>query len=444
MNDNMISETINARNWDLLLDAIEKERVVPIIGNEFFYIEDKSSQSNIRVDDDLIAKLAERFDIQNTDVDFTLISDTIDDENLKNRRTRFIGNQTDIYFEIDNILRNSRIKCQSEIIDFLSINKFPLILTTSYISGLEPELQAIYGDIDVRVYDKSARSDIGNALSTTKPTLFYLFGRANRIKKTFMVTEDDLLDYLHLWHNVETRPLKISDYLKDKFLLVLGCNYPNWLFRFFWHSIRNFTISPNSYEMQGVVALDDIESDNELTKFLSRIQTQVFENGNRFISEFMQRWNSRDTKGGLQPDSSNIDDTDIFISYAKEDVNIVRNIAERLRNLGAEVWLDENKLEWSDMYETIIEEKITKAKRFIPIISQTTTKPGRRFYRREWAMAIREMDYRYGMPFFAPIVIDDSDINSTLIPEPFRKAHIISISDKDFEQEMKKLIRSFR
>ena len=439
-----LADTINARNWDLLLDAIEKERVVPIIGNEFLYVEDKSTQSNMRVDDYLLAKLAERFDIQNTDVDFTLISDTIDDENLKIRRTRFIGNQTDIYFEIDNILRNTRIKCKSEILDFLSINKFPLILSTSYVSGLETELQALFGDVDIKVYDKSARSDISCIPSTTKPTLFYLFGRSNRIKKTFMVTEDDLLDYLHLWHNVETRPLRISDYLKDKFLLVLGCNYPNWLFRFFWHSIRNFTLSPNSYEMQGVVALESVESDNELTKFLSRIQTQVFENSNRFIDEFMQRWNSCNTKDSIKNESSNIDDTDIFISYAKEDVDIVRNIAERLRNLGADVWLDENKLEWSDMYESIIEEKITKAKRFIPIISQTTTKPGRRFFRREWAMAIREMDYRYGMPFFAPIVIDDSDINSSLIPEPFRKTHIISISDNDFELEMKKLIRSFR
>ena len=439
-----ISETINARNWDLLLDAIEKGRVVPIIGNEFFYVEDKDTQKNVSVDKYLLMKLADRFKIQNKDVDFTLISDTIDDENLKNRRTRFIGNQTDIYFEIDSILRNTRAKCKSEIIDFLSINKFPLILTTSYISGLESELQALFGDVEIRVYDKSARSDISFIPSTTKPTLFYLFGRANRIKKTFMVTEDDLLDYLHLWHNVETRPPKISDYLKDKFLLVLGCNYPNWLFRFFWHSIRNFTLSPNSYEMQGVVALDSIGADNELTKFLSRIQTQVFENSNRFLNEFMQRWGKRDAKGNVKKESSNIDDTDIFISYAKEDVDIVSNIAERLRNLGAEVWLDENKLEWSDMYESIIEEKITKAKRFVPIISQTTTKPGRRFFRKEWAMAIREMDYRYGMPFFAPIVIDESDINSTLIPEPFRKAHIISISDENFEQEMKKLIRSFR
>ena len=437
------TETINARNWDLLLDAIEKERVVPIIGNEFFYVEDKDTQTSVSVDEYLLKILADRFNTRNKDVDFTIISDTIDDENLKNRRTRFIGNQTDIYFEIDNILRNTRIKCKSEIIDFLSISKFPLILSTSYVSGLESELQALFGDVDIKVYDKSARSDISNIPSTTKPTLFYLFGRSNRIKKTFMVTEDDLLDYLHLWHNVETRPLKISDYLKDKFLLVLGCNYPNWLFRFFWHSIRNFTLSPNSYEMQGVVALDNIESDYELTKFLSRIQTQVFENSNRFIGEFMQRWNSRDTKNKIINESSN-DDTDIFISYAKEDVDIVRNIAERLRNLGAEVWLDESKLEWSDMYESIIEEKITKAKRFIPIISHTTTKPGRRFFRREWAMAIREMDYRCGMPFFAPIVIDDSDINSSLIPEPFRKTHIISISNNELELEMKKLIRSFR
>ena len=31
-----INETINARKCDLLLDAIDKERVVLVIGNKFF------------------------------------------------------------------------------------------------------------------------------------------------------------------------------------------------------------------------------------------------------------------------------------------------------------------------------------------------------------------------------------------------------------------------
>ncbi len=59
-------------------------------------------------------------------------------------------------------------------------------------------------------------------------------------------------------------------------------------------------------------------------------------------------------------------------------------------------------------------------------------------------MALREMDYRLGSPYFAPIVIDSTDVNSNQIPESFRKAHIISINDENLEVEMKKLIRSFR
>ena len=58
-----INETINARNWDLLFDAIEKERVVPIIGNEFYYVEDKDSQTTMSIDKYLLNKLAERFSI---------------------------------------------------------------------------------------------------------------------------------------------------------------------------------------------------------------------------------------------------------------------------------------------------------------------------------------------------------------------------------------------
>lgn len=435
-------DAINARNWDLLFDAIDKERVVPIIGGEFYYTEDEDCQAN--VGDVVLCELKERFNCQEHDADFTMLSDIIEEENFKNRHSRFIGNQTDIYFEIENILQNKKVKCKPEIVDFLSIKRFPLILTTSCFSGLETELRSHFDDVDIKVYNKSARSDIGMGLSSKNPTIYYLFGKVNRIKKSFMVTEDDLLDYLHLWHNMETRPNRLGDYLKDKFLLVLGCNYPNWLFRFFWHSIRNFILVPNTYEMQGVVALDNVDADKELTKFLSRIQTQIFENSMSFIDEFMHRWNCRktDEKG---EDGKLIDDnTDIFISYAREDAEVVRDIADQMRKLGAEVWLDENKLEWSDLYESIIQEKITKAKRFVPIISHTTMQQGRRFFRREWAMAIREMDFRFGMPYFAPIVIDDSDINSSLIPEPFRKTHIISTADTDFEIEMKKLIRSFR
>jgi hypothetical protein len=48
------------------------------------------------------------------------------------------------------------------------------------------------------------------------------------------------------------------------------------------------------------------------------------------------------------------------------------------------------------------------------------------------------------MPYFAPVVIDDSDINCEQIPKPFREAHSIKSDTEDFETQLKKLIRSIR
>ncbi len=428
----------------MLMDAIDKERVVPIIGDSFYYVVDEEGRK-LSVDTFLLKQLAVRFNLKSENIDINSILDVIEEENFKNRR--YFGQLTDIYYEICKILSDIEIHCSSEIKNFLSITKFPLVLTTSYVSGLEKSLNNHYGRFDTIIYDKSARADISLPLSSVTPTLYYLFGKCNRFPKSFMATEDDLLDYLHLWHNRDTRPQRISDYLDGKFMLLLGCNYPNWLFRFFWYSIRNFSLEESgTNEMQGLVAMENMNEEKELERFLSRIQTLTYKDSVIFINEFISHWNNHLQKSvgkpGL-PIQEREEEIDIFISYAKEDIVIVKDIAARLRNMGAKVWFDD-KLEWSDIYEAIIKNKIQQAKRFVPIISQTTMQLERRFYRLEWDMAMKEKGFRYGMPYFAPIVIDDSDVNSSVIPEAYREAHIISSFQDDFEQEMKKLIRSIR
>lgn len=438
---------INERNWNILLDAIDKERVVPIIGDEFYYIKDEATGQEINVKNYLIRELSKKFGVTDENADFATIADTIEVENFKNRRNA--GVITDLYFEIDAIMRTTRIRCRSNIQDFLSIGKFPLILTTSYVAGLEPSLTATYGDLKVNVYDKTNRNDLDERLTPTIPTLYYLFGKVSRLNRSFMVTEDDFLDYLHSWHNVETRPKVISKYLNGKFLLLLGCDYPNWLFRFFWHSIKNFSLAPSSYGMQGVVTRNSNNDDTELVRFLSRIQTGIYENSNTFINEFLEKWESRQVNEDEQTEEASNeknanDDIDIFISYADEDREKAFDIASRLTTLGAKVWFDKTALISSDHYDSIIEEKISKARRFMPIISSTTMIPARRYYRKEWTLAINEEAFRYGLPYFAPVIIDDSNINSEQIPKPFREAHSLNANSDDFETQLKKLIRSIR
>ena len=437
---------INERNWNILLDAIDKERVVPIIGDEFYYIKDENSGQEISVKKYLIRELSKKFGVTEENADFASIADTIEVENFKNRRNA--GGITDLYFEIDAILRSARIRCRTNIEDFLSIGKFPLILTTSYIAGLEPALTANFGDLKVGVYDKTNRNDLDEEhLSSSIPSLYYLFGKGSRLNKSYMVTEDDFLDFLHAWHNLETRPKAITKHLNGKFLLLLGCDYPNWLFRFFWHSIKNFSLTPSTNGMQGVVTRNSAVEDAELVRFLSRIQTGIFENSKAFIKEFMEKWGKRQEAGGIiigDPPEEGNDDVDVFISYADEDLQQVKNIASKLTNLGAKVWFDKAALTSSDHFDDIIEEEISRAKRFMPIISKTTLIPARRYFRREWTLAIKEEEYRYGMSYFAPVVIDDSDINSEQVPKPFRDAHTINSNSEDFESQLKKLIRSIR
>ena len=439
---------INERNWGILLDAIDKKRVVPIIGDEFYFIKDEATGQEVGVKDYLIRELSKKFGITDENVDFATIADTIEVENFKNRRNA--GVITDLYFEIDAILRTTRIRCRNNIQDFLSIGKFPLILTTSYIAGLEPTLTATYGDLKVSVYDKTNRNDLDEKLSPSNPMLYYLFGKVSRLNRSYMVTDDDFLDYLHAWHNVETRPKIISKYLNGKFLLLLGCDYPNWLFRFFWHSIKNFSLAPSSFGMQGVITRDSSHDDAELMRFLARIQTGIYENSNTFINEFLEKWESRQvTEEENEEDDqtekkADDNDIDIFISYADEDREQVVDIASKLITLGAKVWFDKTALISSDHYDSVIEEKIAKAKRFMPIISKTTMVPARRYYRKEWTLAINEEAFRYGIPYFAPVVIDDSNINSEQIPKPFREAHALKADAEDFETQLKKLIRSIR
>lgn len=439
---------INERNWNILLDAIAKERVVPIIGDEFYYIKDESSGQEISVNSYLIRELSKKFGITDSDADFSTIADTIEVANFNNRRNA--GVITDLYFEIDSIMRTTRIRCRNNIQDFLSIGKFPLILTTSFIAGLESSLTANFGDINVNVYDKTNRNDLGEKLSATNPTLYYLFGKSSRINRSYMVTEDDFLDYLHAWHNVETRPKIISKYLTGKILLLLGCDYPNWLFRFFWYSIKNFSLAPSNIGMQDVVTRNPDKEDADLVRFLSRMQTGIFENSNIFINDFLEKWNNWEDKGGEGygggngGNHDNDNDIDIFISYADEDREQASAIAEKLTKLGAKVWFDKTALISSDHYDNIIEEKISKAKRFMPIISQTTMIPERRYYRKEWTLAINEEAFRYGLPYFAPVVIDDSNVSSEQVPKPFREAHTLNAHSEDFETQLKKLIRSIR
>lgn len=442
-------DKINVRNWELLMNAVEEKRVVPIIGDNLIRIA-VGDEECVNVKEYVLKKLSERFGCDVLCKDYSQVEEVIREYN---RRQRNAGDVTDIYYEIYDILNKAVVVIPDAVKRMFRLGRFPLVLTTSYVRGLDKVL-GVQPD-RIKVYNKKMSSDIRiPELDGSATMLYYLFGCLGMTKRSFKVTEDDLLDYLHCWHNSDTRPMKLGEYLSDKFLLVLGCDYPNWLFRFFWHSIRNFTIVPASADMQGVVIVpaERADSDGDLMNFLSRVQTSVFRKAEDFIREFNERYEARCEESvkernddeGIEP--ADVGTPDIFISYASEDYDCAGLVAQVFRDMGASVWFDKAELGVGEKYEKIIMEKIQECRRFVPILSRTTLKEGRRFFKKEWKLAIEEAGYRLNEPYISPVVIDDMDpFSERAVPMEFTKeAHIINFHDKDFEAQVKKLIRSFR
>ena len=203
--------------------------------------------------------------------------------------------------------------------------------------------------------------------------------------------------------------------------------------------------------MQGVVSLEKLEDDRDLVQFLSRIQTSVFDSAESFINELVERHRNRAGNTPISPiaglsnfQSQSTETPDLFISYAREDYNDVRDVVDRIRALGATVWFDESNLNPGEDYEELINSRIEQCKRFVPFISETTLKSGRRFFKKEWSKAIEEIQYRLGDDFIAPIILGGISKDHPAIPRPFRDTHIIATVDEDFDTKLKALIRSYR
>lgn len=134
----------------------------------------------------------------------------------------------------------------------------------------------------------------------------------------------------------------------------------------------------------------------------------------------------------------------IFISYAHEDVEPARKIAEALRAFGLEVWFDANELRGGDQWDANIRQQIKTCGLFLPIVSDTTQNRREAYFRLEWKLADdRTHLMAPGTPFIVPVVIDDTPEYEAAVPESFTKAQFTRLVGGDptpeFVAQVKKL-----
>jgi len=135
----------------------------------------------------------------------------------------------------------------------------------------------------------------------------------------------------------------------------------------------------------------------------------------------------------------------VFLSYAHEDAEPVRRIADALRAFGVEVWFDQNELRGGDAWDSKIRTQIRSCTLCVPVISATTQSRGEGYFRREWKIAVeRTHDMAAGVAFLLPVVIDDTAQDEALVPDEFQRVQWTrlpkGVPTPEFVQQVKKLL----
>ena len=112
----------------------------------------------------------------------------------------------------------------------------------------------------------------------------------------------------------------------------------------------------------------------------------------------------------------------VFLSYASQDAEAVRRIAEALRAAGVEVWFDQNELVGGDVWDAKIRGQIASCALFVPVISAATQARLEGYFRIEWKLAARRTHaMATAKAFLLPVVIDGTRDAEAHVPDEFRE-----------------------
>ena len=137
----------------------------------------------------------------------------------------------------------------------------------------------------------------------------------------------------------------------------------------------------------------------------------------------------------------------VFLSYAREDTDAAKHIADALRAFGVEVWFDQSELRGGDAWDQKIRNQIKTCALFVALVSQRTEERHEGYFRREWKLAIdRTHDMAGGRAFIVPVVIDGTPESAAAVPEEFLRYQWTRLPGgeptPEFVMQVKRLLES--
>jgi hypothetical protein len=210
-----------------------------------------------------------------------------------------------------------------------------------------------------------------------RPIIYNLFGTYEKDQYNIFLTDDDILNFtIDLNKKYESCLGRLKMKIEKSSLLFLGCNFPDWLFRFFLNTLKPNLLSDKENE----IFLDKSSANPTQTYFIEKHSFyQDATDADQFINELFQKFTETNQVIG------NREKEYIFISYAWEDQLLAIKIADWLISGGKNVWMDVFKLNRGDELNPEIAKAINECKLFCPIITKASMSKSNGYVQREWA-----------------------------------------------------------
>ncbi len=422
---NVIENDRDEPLWDKLIQQIIDGNVIPVIGADLL-IDNDSNLHKVIID-----FLAKGFHVSSCPNSFSEL--VYDPDYARSNK------KDNVYYQVNKIFGSKRFTPSQKLQRLLRIRQFPFVITTSFTPVVEQVMQGIWNN-ELKVIrfnnNPSENDDIKNGTDLRKPTIYYMFGKVGEGSHKYVLTDTDMLDFVSSWlsNDNRARPKNLCNELKEKYLLMLGNNYNNWLFRFIWYSMRKPDLG------HGMLAYDSLDED--LVHFLERAETFTRQNTTDVIDQIVMRLERKLAENEQTKFNKPEENMDVFISYSRSDSEVAERLYQALTAQGKRVWYDKNNLTDGGNFMDEIRKAIRTTKYFIPIFSQNIVyeKSESHVYRNEWDLAI-EVAISMGRTYVIPLAEDGFDFYKAAIPDKMQQHNAIFFSeDSNFEEVAERII----
>lgn len=418
--------------WRRLLDQIRDGRVVPVIGPELLVYDITGNQSlQARVAEKLLALYNQPLPPEGLPA-FRELNDAV----VRLRQARddngpVVRNLQDLYADVHGVLREltgARDNVLPSAIDQLArIADFRLFVTLTPDTLLASALKR-----RCAVNEIVHSPDLSSSESRDLPAdwrdrpnevqLLYLFGKVSSTP-VYALTEEDVLEYAHSMIAGRGHVLpRFFGELQELNLMLLGCNFPDWLSRLFLRLTNKERLSSAKAKREWLV--EELQDEPGLVTFLRNYShdTEILADVPplEFVAELLRRWQAdNEARQQAGPAGSGGDGDDerplpppgaiFFVSYSRgTDQPYAEALVEALRQLGVaerELWFDRQTIEPGDDFRNKILDGIAGCRYFLPVLSEATNAREEGFVFREWQAANDRLP-QLNRDFIYPIIVD--------------------------------------